>query len=546
MPEAELVPEYIELEKAHELVVAGDPILGTTKQTDDDDGFTTPQDAIEPPVSLDALARLSQTNSLRRAIIDAIARNTVGLGYAIQPAEASERDVSDASPESKEIRAKLEACAARDVRLDSPSFTELLMAVKTDEEEVGNGYIEVSRNAQTGLIDGLFHAPGKRMRRLKTRDGWMLLGMSQTTDDAVRFWNFGDKAEYDEQGNPIGIRGGRATRNEILPFRIYTSESRDYGLPRDASMALDYVGDKLAAESNISFFDSSGTPPTVLFVQGEATNDGSQIRFRVPQQTVDRIAGILRSDGGHRHRVAIVPLPAGADVKDVKLGQISEKDMGFTQYRKDNAGRQLGAFRLSPIFVSSVDDSGRYTAEVQRSISLEQVFDPEQTRYEVRLHNTIVKDLGHPDFTIVFKRLAVENDASRRDSAEKAAEVGAITRREYRKAHGMAPLPEAEKSATEIEWEGEFFKSAEPEVGQVPYGWNDTLVRPGGAEPTRVEGDSQQGLRPGIGARRRRQATRDGVDVSAESGAQSARVSARSAGDAAVTRARERAGLRQR
>lgn len=542
----DLEPAYVEIEKSHELIVAGDPILGQTRQTKETDGFVTPEDAIEPPLSLDGLSKLSQTNSLRRAIIDAIARNTVGLGYTIATAEASERDVTDAVPEAKIVRQKLEACAARDTRLDSPSFTELLMAVKTDEEEVGNGYIEVSRNESTGLVDGLFHAPGKRVRRLKDRTGWLLLGPSGTTDDSVPFWNFGDKADYDETGQPTGIRGGRAGRNEILPFRIYTSESRDYGLPRDSSMLLEYAGDKLAAESNISFFDSSGTPPTVLFVQGETTHEGSQVRFRVPQQTVDRIAGILRSDGGHRHRVAIVPLPSGSNVEAVKLGQISERDMGFTQYRKDNAGRQLGTFRLSPIFVSSVDDSGRYTAEVQRSISLEQVFDPEQTRYEVRLHNTIIKDLGHPDFSIVFKRLAVENDASRRDSAEKAAEVGVITRREYRKAHGMPPLPEAEQASTEIEFDGAFYKSAEPDVGQVPFGWNDTLVTPGGAEPTLVEGDSQQGLRPGVGARRRRQATRDGVDVSAESQAQAGRVAARSAGNTAVTHARERAGVTKR
>lgn len=532
----DLEPSFVELDKAVNIEVAG---FGDTSQPKPPVSESH-EDAIEPPLDLHSLARLSHTNSMRRSIIDAIARNTVGLGYSLVVKDGKEEDVSDQSAVEQEIRDALEGAAARDRRLDSPSFTELLMAVKTDEEEVGNGYLEVSRNRLTGKIDGLYHAPGKRVRRRKDRDGFLLLGPHDDIARVTPFYVFGTKVEYDASGQPTStLQAGRDWRtNELIPFRIYSSESRDYGLPRDVAMALDYAGDKLAGESNISFFDSSGTPPTVIFIQGEENNSGGKVTFRVPQNTVDRIAHILKSDGGHRHRVGIIPLPPGAKVTNVQLGKISDRDVGFSDFRKDNKRRQLAAFRLSGIFVSDTDDGGRYTAEVQRSISLEQVFDPEQERYETRLEQTLLNDLGYPQAKLVFKRLAVENDAARRDSVDKMAEVGTVTRREHRKAHGYSPLPEAKESQTEIEWQGATYKSEEPKAGEVPHGWNDEIVQaapPAGANNRVVDGTGQQGLRPGIGARSRRQPTRYGKDTpAAAGGAASLRVAAESAGRAAA------------
>jgi hypothetical protein len=119
---------------------------------------------------------------------------------------------------------------------------------------------------------------------------------------------------------------------------------------------------------------------------------------------------------------------------------------------------------------------------VERAITLEQVFDPEQERYEERLHDTLLTDLGYGDLTITFKRLAVENDAAKRDSADKLAEKKVITRRELREAHGRGPLPEAEEGA-------------EPKKGQVPYGWNDEIVEgetPRGAEDRVYDGLDQR------------------------------------------------------
>lgn len=494
--------------KAHTLTVDA-PDGHTSQPLAEDDWLDTPNEAIEPPLALEALRRLSEQSSVRAACVDAIARNTVGLGYSLAVEEEHEQETTDAAADVHKARAILESLAARDIRLDSPTLTELLYAVKSDEEEIGNGYVEVSRNRLSGQINGLYHLPAVRIRRLRKGKGYMLLGSDGGEDRALRFYNFGEKVQYDDQGKATAkiVKGKKWVRNEVIPFKLYTSESRDYGLPRDVSMALDYLGDKLAAESNVSFFDSSGTPPTIIFVQGEEQKDGTRVTFRVPQETSDRIANTLKSDGGHRHRVAIIPVPPGTQTKDVKLGEISDRDVGFTEYRGDNLRRTLGAFRLQPIFVSQVEDSGRYSAEVQRAITLEQLFDPEQQRYEARLGETLLSDVGYGHLRFVFKRLAIEDDATRRESANDMAEKGAITRREYRKAHGFSALPEAREGDT-------------PETGQVPHGWNDEIVQvkpPPGAQNRGGPVDNT-GLDDGIGGRPRSErpdAKRNGGDPTA-------------------------------
>lgn len=536
----------VELSKTHELVVATLPIQGTTKQQKaDTNQWETPDDAIEPPLNLEQLSRLSEISGTRASIIDAIARNTVGLGYTLGITEGHEEEVDDIPKRAKEGRNVLEALASRDKRLDSPTLGDLLYAVKTDEEECGWGFIEVSRNVTNGQVDGIFHAPGKRMRRLKDGSGFLMLDSSGGTDNSVRFYNFGEKATYDSDGNPTGIEDGKKDRNEVIVFRRYTSLSRDYGAPRDHAMALEYLGDKLAGESNISFFDSSGTPPTIIFVQGEESQDGGKTSFTVPQKTVEAIADTLKSGGGYKNRVGIIPLPPGAKTDAVQLGKVSDKDMGFVQYRADNRRRHLGAFRLSPIFIADLEDAGRYTAEVERALTLEQVFDPDQRRYEARLNTTLMKDCGLGDLAIKFKRLAVEGDSVRRESAESMSETGVITRAEFREAQGWPPLPEADAAEAEIVWvDGDTYKSVEPKPGEVPNGWGERLIntgQPQGAENRTLDAESQQGLRPGVGARRRQQETRFGPN-GAEAGAAATAVGVQAAGRASASRARARAG----
>lgn len=492
------------------------PGAGTSRQDDAPDlDDWTPGGAIEPPEDLYQLMKLTAINGTRRGIIEAISLNTVGLGHAIALREGHEQAVNE--PQEAAIVQMLDSLAERDWRLDNPGFGELLQAVKHDEEGCGNAYIEISRNKLTGMIDGFYHLPGHLVRRRKDRRGWVMGRRSQLASERDLFYNYGDKVQYDDDGKATGkLRPGRNWKtNEVLRFRIYSSESRDYGLPRDVALAADYAGDSMAAETNLSFFENSGTPPSVLFVQGTENEQGGRITFKVPQKTVDRIAATMRS-GSAGNRVAIVPVPAGTQTDLMQLGQPSERDMAFTEYRGDNRNRQLSAFRVAPVFVS-VNSEGRYSAEVERAITLEQVFDPEQRRYERRI-NRLLRDLGYGPYELHFKRLAVEGDAAVRENAEMLAESGNLTVGEHRKAHGYPPYREAAEGAEPKE-----------ELGEKPFGFNNKLLAdlmddeetniepPAPSERTPASED-QRGERPGVGSRSRKRPPADGQASVADQG----------------------------
>lgn len=537
------------LVKAHVVNVDLGASAGVSNQPDDDPTLSTPNDAINPPESLEQLALWSAINQTRRSCIEAIALNTVGLGYelVVEPGHEREGD-NDPRATIRKARHALETAAARDTRLERPSLIEIAKAAKTDQEEVGWGFIECSRNRTTGLIDGLYHLPGKRMRRLQSREGYLLLAPNGDLQDVRYFTNFGTKVERDDDGRPTarladGHEGGWR-RNEVLCFKLYNSESRDYGAPRDFALALEYLGDKLAAEANVGYFQNGGTMPTVLFVQGdEKKGAGRDINVNVPPEVTERITATLRGRGPATGggRVAIVPLPQGVKAQKEVLGQIAERDIGYVQFRDDMRQRTISAFRVSPIFIAIADES-RYGAEIERAITKEQVFDPEQEHWQTKLSNTILPDIGFPELGVRFKDIAIENDVTKRSSADMRAENGVITRRDYIVAHGGAPYPEAAKADDEIEWAGRPYKSVEPEPGQVPFGWNDEMLsvaKPEGAENRLGSEEDQRGLAPGLAGRE----SRDRGQALAAAGAQTKRLAGKNgaAGKAGARRAVARA-----
>lgn len=482
--------------KAFPVVVAGRaPDAGKSAQSQVNDALKGPAETLTPPLPLGALSKLSEVNGTRKACIEAIALNTVGLG--VEAVREAKDATTDAAEEAAAIVAELDKLSRRDTIAGSPSFVEQLRMVKTDEESCGWGFLEVSRNRTTGDVDGLYHVPAHRMRRLADRRGYVLVSRDGSADVEASFVNFGDRV--DEQGE---VTGGS---NEVIVFRVYSPESRDYGMPRDSVLALEYAADKLAAESNVGFFDSSTVPPSILFLSGEQRKDGTNVTLTVPQETVDSVTEALKPGGSRQRTVAVVPLPAGSKVDHVMLAKRSERDIGNDVFRENVRLRTRQAFRISPIFVAE-EGGGRYDAEVQRALTLEQVFDPEQRKYEDHL-TPLLQALGKDGWRLKFRRLAVEGDQARRDSADALALTAAITNRELRAAHGMGPLPEHE-SETDTE------RAALD--GKMPKGWNDKLVTSpkapqqpfGGANDgspfPRPDG---RGLQAGLGGRPRQRAT---------------------------------------
>lgn len=450
---------------------------GDSQQPEEKANQWTPNEAIDPPENLDELASLTQISPIRRSCIQAITLNTVGLGFTLAPRKGMEEETGE--DDIEQATQLLNECAKRDIRSGSPTFSKLIQRVKWDEYEVGNGYLEVSRNRVTGQIDGLFHAPGKRVRRLVDRSGWVVGSRDASVGDKIRFDNFGDKVQYGSDGKPLDSlqqgKGKRWARNELIAFQLYTSESRDYGLPPDAQLAWDYLGDKSAAETNINYFGSDGVPPTVFFIKAEPTDDGKVKKVDIKSSVPKAIADTMRGSQGKR--VAIVPMPSDMKIQREDMQKLSDDDVGFVAYRSDNRRRTLGAFRLAPIFVADIEDAGKDTAGEEKAITKEQVFDPEQHDWEDRLSDTLLRDLGFPHLRFDFTEMDTTDKDVDRQSANDAAALGLITNGEYREKMGWAPLPEA-------------IEGQEPKTGEVAFGWNAELVK----KPNAPAGSLQAGV----------------------------------------------------
>lgn len=105
---------------------------------------------------------LTQNTRLARCI-RSYARNTVGLGWKIEPIHPITPETPKA--ERTAIEEQMEVLRAFfNYPNEKMPFTEVANLMKIDEESVGNGYWEVVRNAAGG-ISKLYHVPSTTMRR---------------------------------------------------------------------------------------------------------------------------------------------------------------------------------------------------------------------------------------------------------------------------------------------------------------------------------------------------------------------------------------------
>ncbi len=118
--------------------VVGETVGGRSQQLPEavwSEAYATGE-VVQPPYDLEALASLYETNAAHKACVDAKATNIVGLGYRFVPVG----DEREASAENLAVLEHLFATCNPDM-----TFTEVMRAVWTDVECVGNGYMELTR-----------------------------------------------------------------------------------------------------------------------------------------------------------------------------------------------------------------------------------------------------------------------------------------------------------------------------------------------------------------------------------------------------------------
>ena len=397
------------LMKAHIVGVEG---RGESQQLPED-GWKGSYDSGEvkaPPYSLEALAELYEINSTHKSCVDAKATNVVGLGYRLvgvcdEPDEGErgrlDRLFGSCNPEM--------------------TFTEVMRAVWTDVETVGNGYVELTRNV-ADEIDGFYHLPATTMRVRTDRRGFV-----QIRDGRKR--NFrapGGAGEADPES-------GRMP-NEVMHFRKYTPQSSYYGVPDILPAVPAIAGDRAAAKYNVSFFEHNAVPRMAVIVEGGGMS----------RELLQQVRRFMESEvKGQAHRTLVLEVPGdGTKLRLERLSNNEGEDASFLDYRKANRDEILMVHRVPPSKITVVENANLANSRDQDKTFREQVIRPEQRRVEFQINRMIHEQMGIADWQFRFREMDLCEELQQAQVAEIYAGIGVWTQNEIRAQQGLAPLEE--------------------------------------------------------------------------------------------------------
>ena len=336
-------------------------------------------DVITPPYNLYELANFYDTSFANHAAIDAKVENIVGLGYKFNIAdrtalrlETSEDQAATDRAKKRIERAKIELRDWLESLNDDDSFTKIMEKVYTDLESTGNGFIEIGRTIN-GEIGYVGHIPSTTVRVRRLNDGYLQI-IGQVV---VYFRNFG-------ANNPNPVSADNRP-NEIIHIKSYSPLNTYYGIPDIVSALPSLVGDQLASQYNIDYFENKAVPRYIITLKGaKLSSDAEDKMFRFLQTG-------LKSQS---HRTLYIPLPGDTDQNKVefKMEPIENgiQDGSFKEYRKQNRDDILIAHQV-PISKLGGSESGLAAALSQDRTFKEQVARPAQHHLE-KVVSKIIKE----------------------------------------------------------------------------------------------------------------------------------------------------------
>jgi len=341
----------------------------------------------------------------------------VGLGYRFVPTTSQE---SKASPANLAVLEHLFANCNPEM-----TFTEVMRAIWTDVECLGNGYMEVTRNS-IGNIDGFYHAPATTIRLKPNDEGFVQLrGMQKR-----HFRPLGAEVMTDPDGDE--------PQNELIHFKKYTPQSGVYGIPDIVAALAAAAGDRAAREYNIDFFEHNAVPRMAIIIEGG----------QLSQELLAQIQNYMESEiKGHGHKTLVLDVP-GADTKvriePLTVGQHDEA--AFLDYRKANRDEILMVHRVPPSKITIVENANLANSRDQDKTFREQVIRPEQRRIEYQINRMIREQMGIGDWEFRFRQADLGEEREEAEIARIYADLGVWTIDEIRQQQGLEPLAESAES----------------------------------------------------------------------------------------------------
>lgn len=344
-PALQKVIEAAEGEIVKALFFGGDEDRPKSKGIDETESAFKGASIVPPPINLDLWARMMEMNTRLGRAIRTYARNTMGMGWKVIPKTPITADTLP--EEKKEIeRQKSEVERLFNRPNAKMPFVTIGFLEKVDEEAMGNGYIEVTRNVAAKL-NGLFHVSGVSVR-IRKGGGFV----QSRGNKKVFFKEFGDRRVMDSTDGEylVGEDGTKTPEGEkkfpgtalvplerrateLLHFRVYSPRSTHYGLPRYMAAAPAISGNRLAAIRNVAFFENDATPRMIITVSGGRLTGES---IQMLEKFVKR-KGKLGPEGAHRiavlqveeRQVGIGPKPIRTQIDVTPLTVGTTEDASF-------------------------------------------------------------------------------------------------------------------------------------------------------------------------------------------------------------------------
>ena len=262
---------------------------------------------VAPPFSLEQLVFLAETHPTHGSAISQKTADTVGGGWFwTDPTGLQEK-----GKPVLELDEKFKALAGEGTMLET------LTAAWLDWETVGQGYIEIARDAN-GKVRNLYHVPahtcrtapdGKRIAQIRNgRTVWFKRWGLKNPDGTP------NKTELTIDGqwvrDPASNKKQRA--NELLVFRSHSRRSSYYGIPEWVS-SIGWVALALAARDyNILFFKNKREPRWLIMLTNLEDDGGDLMEDLKQAFTVDL---------ADPHRNLVVPIEGEGKIEVKKMSE---------------------------------------------------------------------------------------------------------------------------------------------------------------------------------------------------------------------------------
>lgn len=422
-------PRVERIAKATQQLASGDPMKSSAP--------TVAENGLEsPPYDLGSLASLLTGNSIHSRCVKQKATDTLGRGIALR---AKEEDDGTEPPAEEEDRW---GEFVRLVESDGDgSLKERLTQAHEDFESVGWAVLEVGRNAETGMPDGLWHVPAHTVRAHKDNRRFA----QKRHDKHVWFKRYGLEGDVDAKGGgwsdaaiDAGLRG-----NELIVIKNYSPISTFYGVPDHIPALSALAGWSAQAEFNIRFFGNQAVPSYAVIVEG------AELTPALEETIIEHFQRIK----GDPARTIVIPVPSVPGVGEayqpkVRFERLSVevKEASFRMYRQDAALEICISHGVPPYRVGwpIVGSLGGSTADEMTHIYNDSIVQPRQETWENRLNATLLGESGLDIKAWCLKaaELDVRNEERDLAKAEMLYNMGVVTPNMLARFFGYPERPE--------------------------------------------------------------------------------------------------------